>query len=126
MKSIFTIGTTYTRQQIRQGVGGGSIQTYLPTLKGQVLCACLNGPMNLVPGVICVGNRPRTVKAAEILCQQDNDIPVFVKEAPSRWVYHGRYKVKSWNNDLETLNHYRVKTRRSELTKIIFMEKVSD
>ena len=81
MKSIFTPGTAYTRQQIRQGVGGSSVQTYLPRLKGRVLCACLNGPMNLVPDVIYVGKLPNTIKTAEMLCQQGDDLPVFVKEA---------------------------------------------
>ena len=126
MKSIFTPGTAYTRQQIRQGVGGGSVQTYLPRLKGRVLCACLNGPMNLVPDVICVGKLPNTIKTAEMLCQQGDDLPVFVKEVAGRWIYQGQYKVKNWSDDIETLIYYRQKTQRPELTRIIFMEKVSD
>ena len=54
---MLIVGQSYTRQQIHDKVGGGSLQSYLPTRDGRVLCACLRldtnpgAPEVILPGV---------------------------------------------------------------------------
>lgn len=90
---MFKAGEAYTRSQIHAQVGG-SIQSYLPTVQGRVVCACLKKKMNPgAPHIILVGNKPRVIQAALQLAEQSAPIPVFLKESPNSWGYVGLFSV---------------------------------
>jgi HNH endonuclease len=91
---MFKIGEAYTRKQIHDHLGG-SVQSFLPTVDGQVVCACLSKDMNPnAPNVVLVGNKPIVMKSAEQFSRQTTPIPVFIKEESNEWKYAGDYTVK--------------------------------
>ena len=91
---MFIVDNSYTREDIHNEVGG-SVQSFLPTVDGRVVCACLSKEMNPnAPNEILVGNKPRVVKSAEQFSKQSFAVPVFIKEASNEWIYQGDYIVK--------------------------------
>lgn len=92
-KHMFNIGSEYTRDQIH-GHLGGSKQSYLPTLSGQVVAACLRLELNpRAPNVVLCGKGPIIVSAGTALAKQHDPIPVFIKRGTNRWEYQGKLKV---------------------------------
>ena len=90
---MFLVGTEYTREEIHEVVGG-SKQTYLPTKGGTVVAACLTRKKNpRAPEVILCGLGLRIARAGHLLSRQLEPVPVFVKIAPKRWQFQGRFKV---------------------------------
>jgi hypothetical protein len=84
---MFQVGSEYTRDQIHAHCGG-SKQSYLPTVKGQVVAACLTPKLNpRVPAVILCGRGPVIAAAGVALASQTGAIPVFVKRGVNRWEY---------------------------------------
>lgn len=89
---MFTIGQHYTRDEIHDRVGG-SKQSYLPTLNGAVVAACLTQALNpRAPEVVLCGRGPRIAEAGDLLAAQSEPVPVFLKRAVNRWEYRGRYR----------------------------------
>lgn len=90
---MFKLGEAYTRAQIHEFLGG-SIQSFLPTVQGRVVCACLKKKMNPgAPYIILVGNKPRVLQAALKLAGQAAPIPVFLKETSNAWNYAGLFSM---------------------------------
>jgi hypothetical protein len=89
----FTLGLDCTREAIHAQCGG-SLQSYLPHKNGVVVAACLNANLDSrAPNVILCGSGPSVRQAGDWLAQQAAPIPVFIKKAPHRWVYQGRFQV---------------------------------
>ena len=110
---MFKIGEAYTRRQIHE-VLGGSVQSYLPTVQGRVVCACLTTKMNPgAPHVILVGNKPRVLQAAHQLVKQAELIPIFLKKASNAWVYAGNYALAKVTTKDEGLKRYDLAGRDS-------------
>jgi hypothetical protein len=92
-KLMFNIGSEYTRDEIHNLLGG-SKQSYLPTLSGRVVVACLKPNMNpRAPNVILCGKGKIIASAGAALATQQAPIPVFIKLGINRWEYKGEYKV---------------------------------
>jgi hypothetical protein len=92
---MFQVGSEYTREQIHAHCGG-SKQSYLPTVKGQVVAACLTPKLNpRAPNVILCGRGPVIAAAGAALASQVGSIPVFVKLGVNRWAYRGQFGVKA-------------------------------
>lgn len=90
---MFTIGMFYTRRQI-YAILGGSMQSYLPMVAGQVIAACLKLNMNpQAPYVIVCGNEPAVAAAGEALANQQGNLPVFIKRGVNQWEYQGEFSV---------------------------------
>jgi hypothetical protein len=116
-------GGCYTRQEIRELVGGGSVHDYLPHEKGRVLCACLS--QEYFAGermVILVGSGPGVQAEAEIFCAQGTAVPVFFKKAGHLWEYAGMYKKESFSDDPEVITEYEKSSGRMNLTGVIFLK----
>lgn len=89
---MFDVGSEYTREEIHARVGG-SMVSYLPTLRSSVVAACLTKRLNpAAPRVVICGRGPGIARAGELLAAQANAIPVFVKRAVNRWEYRGLFK----------------------------------
>ena len=103
---MFIVGEAYTREDIHDEVGG-SVQSFLPTVDGQVVCACLSKGMNPnAPNEILVGNKPRVIQTAEQFSKQSTPVPVFMKEASNKWVYQGDYSVKKITHRTEGIEDF--------------------
>ena len=119
----FILDRTYTRQEIRDLVGGGSVQDYLPSENGKVLCACLSqkyGPD--VPKVILVGQGPGVQQAAEIFRRQKSAVPVFLKKVANLWEYAGNFSPVGCTEDPDKIREFKEFFGRINLTRIIFLE----
>ena len=89
---MFSIGRDYTRNEIHATVGG-SKQSYLPTKNGAVVAACLTQALNpRAPRVILCGRGAIIEPTGELLAQQLDAIPVFLKRDVNRWEYQGLFK----------------------------------
>lgn len=89
----FTLGLDYTRAAIH-AEWGGSTQSDLPHKGGIVVAACLDAQLHpRAPLVILCGNGPGVRKVSDRLAQQARPLPIFIKQAPQRWVYQGRFQV---------------------------------
>jgi len=92
---MFDIGSEYTRNEIHSHLGG-SKQSYLPTLSGRVVAACIKLEMNRqAPKVIICGKGKIIASAGAALAKQQEPIPVFIKQGINRWVYQGEFKVSA-------------------------------
>ena len=90
---MFTIGSEYTRDEIHENLGG-SKQSYLPTVAGTVVAACLTPELNpRAPNIVLCGRGPVIAAAGAALAKQTQPVPVFVKRGTNRWEFRGRLKV---------------------------------
>ena len=90
---MFKIGCEYTRDEIHKQLGG-SKRSYLPTVSGHVVAACLKPELNpRAPNVVLCGNGPIIASAGIALSKQHDPLPVFIKRGIKRWEYRGNFKV---------------------------------
>ena len=126
IKLSFELGKTYTRQQIQERVGGGSVHNYLPNKDNKVLCACLSQEYNpRAPQVILVGQGLSVRHEAELFCGQLTAVPVFFKKVANFWEYVGNFKVLRWTDDPEEIADFEESSGRANLTRVIFLEEDS-
>jgi hypothetical protein len=85
----FKRGAVYSLDDIASVVGGER-QSYLPQKKGTIVCGRFTRDMNPeAPYEVVVGDLPRVAAKARLVVEQGGSIPVFVKEAPNEWRFHG-------------------------------------
>lgn len=123
---MFKQGQNYTRRQIHASLGG-SIQSYLPTASGRVVCACLRRDINPeAPFVILVGNGAKIKQAGALLAAQPGTIPVFIKQSTGAWTYSGLFRVRRSSQLPADTKHRAVAAFRADVTRVIFLELSSD
>lgn len=130
---MLKVGNWYTRQEIYE-ICGGEIQSYLPQLKGEIVCGCFTRKYNpSVPNEIFVGKRPKVMNKAKMLSQQVGAIPVFVKDSSlvgkqkEIWEYFGRYKFIALLNDQETLlDAERSSGRHGDLAYVLRLKRTDE
>ena len=121
---MFSKGVNYTRDEIHDKLGG-NIQSYLPTVNGQVVAACFKRSEDMnpeAPDVILVGSGPIIESTAKILTEQGYAVPTFIKLFENQWEYVGTYKVyrQSFNkNEIE--KHLRKAKRKDKVTSVLFL-----
>ena len=89
MQDVFKKGCCYTRDEIHRECGG-SIQSYLPTVKGMVVVACFKKSKEMnpqAPDVILSGTGPIIEKTAKQLASQKSAVPTFLKKEVNKWEY---------------------------------------
>jgi hypothetical protein len=119
----FEPGKTYTRQEIRDLAGGGSVQDYLPNENGKVLCACLSQAYGQdIPKVVLVGQGPGVQRQAEIFWNQKTAVPVFFKKVANLWEYAGNFRPVSRTEDPDDISEFEGSFGRLNLTRVIFLE----
>ena len=97
----FKKGQEYTLDRI-SSVLGGEPQSYLPQRGGRIVCGRFSLKMNPdAPKTILVGDLPQVRRKAELVAEQKEPIPVFIKEQAARavWRYHGLMCCVSFNTD---------------------------
>lgn len=119
---MFTKGMCYTRLEINQKIGG-SVQSFLPTVNGEVVCACLTEELNpQAPEVILAGNGPRIIANAEKLGRQRAPLPVFMKQAANAWEYVGDWRPVRATTDRNEIAAHSAKAGRNDVRVVVFME----
>ena len=95
----FVVGDEYTLDAIVSALGGDTM-SYLPQLKGRIVGGRFTTNMNPnAPYQILVGDRPQVVRKAKLLTEQEGTLPVFLKQAPNRWRYHGIMRFVRYETD---------------------------
>jgi len=98
MKKL-AVGNEYTLDAVVAALGGDTM-SYLPQAKGRIVGGRFTQGMNPgAPYTILVGDLPQVRRKAELLAAQEGTIPVFLKEAPNRWRYHGVMRFVSYVTD---------------------------
>ena len=117
---MLTKGERYTRQEIHDAVGGGSLQSYLPTKDGRVLCACLRLDTNPgAPEVILPGTGPGIERAADLLERQVGAIPVFLKRGSGAWEFVGEFQFGRRSKLPADIESWAQRTGRADITSVI-------
>ncbi len=113
-------GKEYSRAEISAMLGGDP-RSFLPHKDGRVVAGCLSrkwGPH--VPREILAGSTSGVSRAAEMLCEQQEPIPVFVQEV--KWMYVGMYRVGYWTQDPAVLDAYAKEGHREDqLSRVVFL-----
>lgn len=92
--TIFAVGRTYTRQEIR-AVLGGDVSSELPHQGGSVVCGCFTpGSSPDAPDVILCGREPEMERWTKVFAAQRYFIPCFVQASITGWEYMGRFVVR--------------------------------
>jgi hypothetical protein len=90
---MFMIGREYTRDEIHAELGGSKVSC-LPTHGGRIVAACLSRKFSpAAPNVMLCGQGPKTSVVSKLLTLQQGRIPVFIKQAASRWEFRGAFQV---------------------------------
>jgi hypothetical protein len=119
----FEYGNYYSRREIHECIGG-SMQACLPHIDGQVVCACLRKDLNPeTPEVFLVGDGPDVREYANVLCQQKEPIPIFIKEDANSWKYKGKFIVQRYSEDPKEIENQKRRTGRNDITRIIYLKK---
>lgn len=119
-------GNAYSREEIRELVGGGSVHDYLPNSDGRVLCACLS-PEHVAEGmVILVGAGPGAQTQARMFCAQKTPVPVFLKKQGHVWEYAGMFRAERFSDDADEIGQYEESSGRMNLTGVIFLTEEGD
>jgi hypothetical protein len=119
---MFINGQSYTRAQIHEKLGG-SVQSFLPTVNGEVVCACLTLKLNpQAPAVILAGDGPKMMAAAEQLGQQTSKIPVFIKLDTNSWKYVGDWWPVRVTTDQREIAPFLISANRTDIRVVVFMK----
>lgn len=119
----FTLGNTYTRDDINAQLGGEK-ETYLPQKNGKIVCGCFNPDLNpQAPYIIFVGIGEKIEEKAQILSKQQDCIPVFVKQESSKWEYKGNFKCIRYSIEKSEIDCVGAKkiSNREDITAIVYM-----
>jgi hypothetical protein len=88
------IGKRYSREQINLMLGGETV-SYLPMKDGAIVAGCFKPTprWNLgAPTEVVFGVRPHVRRAAELVSNQQQAIPVFLFRRDAEWEYVGHYQ----------------------------------
>jgi hypothetical protein len=123
---IPTLGTSYTRRQIHNMLGG-ELDTYLPQRDGRIVCGCFvptYGANPQAPHEILVGNAPKVIEKARILRRQSDPVPVFLKRDINAWQYVGTYRLKEASEAISVLRRKEQEAGREALVMVLYLEPV--
>lgn len=111
---------TLTTDELAQELAGGDsyIRTKNNVVKGLAVTTDKNPE---APEIIVVGTGVRIIANAKLLLEQQQYVPVYVKQAVNSWRYLGTYKADSYSQDPKVIEKHR-KHRPSEgIDGILFL-----
>jgi hypothetical protein len=101
---------------------GGSVQWYLPTVEGRVVCACLKPKANPdAPDIILPGEGEVIERTADLLVSQRTSVPTFIKRSPRRWEYVGEFVAVRCSRDPLEIAAQARRSGRNNITRVIHM-----
>lgn len=122
----FVVNREYTLDAITTALGGETM-SYLPQSDNRIVCGRFTKGMNPnAPREILVGDLPKVRRKAETLAVQGGAIPVFVKEAPNRWRYHGIMRLVSYETNPKVVQSTQgVDQRKDKVVGVLTFEDVA-
>lgn len=113
---------TYTRGEIHELLGGGT-QDYLPHKDGKVVCGCFRkwSEQPDAPDVILAGRGTDIYRWAEVFCDQNYPVPVFVKQESNRWEYVGNYQVDRWSEEPAVIAEQKRRSGREAISRVLYL-----
>lgn len=78
------------------------------------------------PEVIVVGVGSRIVANAKLFLEQQQYVPVYIKQAVKEWKYLGEYKADSYSQDIEVLEKHRKHRSIDDVNGILFLSPKDD
>ena len=78
------------------------------------------------PEVIVVGVGSRIVSSAKLFLEQQQYVPVYVKQAVKEWKYLGEYKADSYSQDIEVIEKHRKHRSIDDVNGILFLSSKDD
>lgn len=119
---MFVIGQTYSRAELHALLGGGSMQSYLPSKNGVVLAGCFGQRLNpKAPDEVYVGSGPKIISGAERAVQQKRSIPCFLKDGSKAFRYVGHYQPVHIDRHPESIRRAEAVTGRNEIWGILHL-----
>jgi len=121
---MYQLGATYTREDIHAGTGG-SKQACLLTKDSMTVGVCFVPRMNpRGPNVILVGRGPMKQRAAELLAEYGNAVPVFKKRKTNAWEFLGNFKATRYLTSVSEVASYVEGSSRTDVAGVILLETV--
>jgi hypothetical protein len=123
----FQLARHYTRKEIHEALGG-SVEEYLPTKNGRVVCGAFLPEHNPdAPMIVLAGKGPKIRKAAEQFARQSEPVPVFLKREANHWQYVGRFRVHRASTDpAEIAKHEKRANRYHTISMVLFLERAPE
>jgi predicted DNA-binding transcriptional regulator AlpA len=119
VRTSFVPGRIYTLGQIAAAFGGET-QSYLPQRDGCITCGRFTIGMNPdLPYEVLVGDLPRVRRKAELLANQEEAIPVFLKQGADRWLFHGRMRCAGYVTDRNLIRDRELASGRTGLAGVL-------
>lgn len=117
--------TILSTSELAAKLAGGD--SYIRTKHGVVRGLAVKPTMNPeAPEVIVVGIGPRVVANAELLAEQMGPVPVYLKQETNAWKFLGRYRVRRFARDTETIERHRGHRSPDKVTGILFLDSEDD
>ncbi|ELA7327684.1 DUF3883 domain-containing protein [Vibrio alginolyticus] len=109
-----------TTKELASILAGGDsyIRTKNNRVKGLAITTTDNPE---APDIIVVGNGPRIIKSAELFLEQQEYVPVYVKQATNKWKLMGNYRAERYLNDSDTIERYRRHRKAEDIDGILFL-----
>jgi hypothetical protein len=119
---VFTIGQTYTRDEIHDRVGGDK-QGMLPTVGRRVVCCCTSPEIDrLAPSALLIGDFPNKYRAAKQWAGDRQAVPVFSKLKRNHWKYIGDYHVHHSTEDPLEVEAEKLRGDDSNVRIVLYLE----
>lgn len=109
-----------TTDELAQALAGGDsyIRTKNNVVKGLAITTDLNPE---APDIVVVGNGPRIISNAKLYLEQQQYVPVYVKQSTNNWKYLGHYKADKYSQDPAIIEKHRKNRSYDEVDGILFL-----
>ena len=116
----FVLNQRYSRQAIHDQLGG-DLQSYLPRVRGEVVCGCFDPDINARAAFeIDLGEGRDVIRYAEKLHQQATAVPVFLRRDNLGWEYLGNFAATALTRDQSDL-YPAVSHRRPDARAVLYL-----
>ena len=103
----------------------GSGDGFLRYGDGQIVSAALRPDLNPdAPTVILVGRGPRRESSAQLFCEQNVPVSVYLKRGTNRWEYSGKFAVHRWSEAEAEIRKHETRTGRDDIVRVIYLREV--
>lgn len=113
-----------TKELALKLAGGDSyIRTKNNIVKGLAITTDKNPE---APEIIVVGIGPKIIANAKLFLEQQQYVPIYVKQAVKEWKYLGHYKADSYSQDIDVIEKHRKHRPISDVNGILFLSSNDD
>lgn len=111
---------TLTTKELANKLAGGDsyIRTKNNLVKGLAITTDLNPE---APDIIIVGTGPNVIKNAKLFLEQQQYVPVYVKQSVNLWKYLGNYRADNYSQDPIVIEKHRKNRPIESIDGILFL-----